>query len=115
VSHSGRCMVELPALVALILLACAAGSAQASPNNNNNNKKFRFPTTVPAPANNKVNPQQVRLGEMLFFDPRLSGSNWISCATCHNPTWDGRRSTDRDRQWHDCSEALHSIHRQYRF
>jgi len=36
VSHSGRCMVELPALVALILLACAAGSAQASPNNNNN-------------------------------------------------------------------------------
>jgi len=22
---------------------------------------------------------------MLFFDPRLSGSNWISCATCHNP------------------------------
>jgi hypothetical protein len=34
VSHSGRCMVELPALVALILLACAAGSAQASPHNN---------------------------------------------------------------------------------
>jgi len=57
-------MVELPALVALILLACAAGSAQASPNNNNK-KTFRFPT-VPAPANNKVNPQRVRLGEMLF-------------------------------------------------
>jgi len=58
-------MVELPALVVLILLACAAGSAQASPNNNNNKKTFRFPT-VPAPANNKVNPQRVRLGEMLF-------------------------------------------------
>jgi hypothetical protein len=52
VSHSGRCMVELPALVALILLACAAGSAQASPNNNNK-KTFRFPT-VPAPANNRM-------------------------------------------------------------
>ena len=25
------------------------------------------------------------LGHALFFDPRLSGSNWISCATCHNP------------------------------
>jgi cytochrome c peroxidase len=83
VNHSGRCMVELPALVALVLLACAPGSAQVSPNNNK--KTFRFPTTVPAPANNKVNPQRERRGEMLFFDPRLSGSNWISCATCHNP------------------------------
>ena len=27
----------------------------------------------------------MHLGKMLFFDPRLSGSNWISCATCHNP------------------------------
>ncbi|MFQ5481589.1 MAG: cytochrome-c peroxidase [Nitrospinaceae bacterium] len=25
------------------------------------------------------------LGRMLYFDPRLSGSNWISCATCHHP------------------------------
>jgi cytochrome c peroxidase len=28
------------------------------------------------------------LGRTLFFDPRLSGSNWISCATCHNPALD---------------------------
>jgi cytochrome c peroxidase len=29
---------------------------------------------------------------MLFFDPRLSGSGWISCATCHNPglSWEDR-------------------------
>ena len=27
----------------------------------------------------------VELGKLLFFDPRLSGSNQISCATCHNP------------------------------
>jgi cytochrome c peroxidase len=25
------------------------------------------------------------LGRTLFFDPRLSGSKFISCATCHNP------------------------------
>ena len=24
---------------------------------------------------------------VLFFDPRLSGSNFISCATCHNPAF----------------------------
>lgn len=27
----------------------------------------------------------VELGRLLFFDTRLSGSNQISCATCHNP------------------------------
>lgn len=26
-----------------------------------------------------------QLGRMLFFEPRLSGSNRIACATCHNP------------------------------
>lgn len=37
------------------------------------------------PANNQITPERVALGKALFFDPRLSGSNWISCATCHNP------------------------------
>lgn len=26
-----------------------------------------------------------QLGEKLFFDPRLSGNNTMSCASCHNP------------------------------
>lgn len=37
---------------------------------------------------------KVKLGQLLFFDPRLSGSNQISCSSCHNPDmgWgDGRR------------------------
>ena len=40
---------------------------------------------VPEPADNKLTSGKVELGKMLFFDPRLSGSNWISCGTCHNP------------------------------
>lgn len=44
------------------------------------------PEKVPAPANNPATPVRVELGRNLFFDPRLSGSNWISCANCHNPT-----------------------------
>lgn len=28
--------------------------------------------------------EQIELGKMLFFDPRLSASNLISCNTCHN-------------------------------
>ncbi|WP_295129254.1 cytochrome c peroxidase [uncultured Chitinophaga sp.] len=38
---------------------------------------------------------RVELGKMLFFDPRLSGSNQISCGTCHEPEmgWSNGRST----------------------
>lgn len=43
------------------------------------------PERAPAPADNKVTAARVALGKALFFDPRLSGSNWISCASCHNP------------------------------
>lgn len=48
-------------------------------------KDFQRPAQVPTPANNQLTPERVALGKKLFFDPRLSGSNWISCATCHNP------------------------------
>ena len=37
------------------------------------------------PTNNSWSSEKEELGKMLYFDPRLSGSNWISCATCHNP------------------------------
>jgi len=37
------------------------------------------------PADNAWSAQKEELGKMLYFDPRLSGSNWISCATCHHP------------------------------
>lgn len=30
-------------------------------------------------------PAQAKLGQLLFFDPVLSGNRNISCATCHNP------------------------------
>ncbi|WP_028786581.1 cytochrome-c peroxidase [Terrimonas ferruginea] len=44
----------------------------------------------------------IGLGKMLFFDPRLSGSNQISCASCHVPdlSWtDGRgKSVGHDQQ-----------------
>ncbi|MDH5257921.1 MAG: c-type cytochrome [Gammaproteobacteria bacterium] len=46
---------------------------------------FLRPSGIPQPANNLSTPERVKLGKMLFFDPRLSGSNWISCGTCHNP------------------------------
>ena len=44
-----------------------------------------LPRTVVAPKDNPTTPAKVELGKMLFFDPRLSGDNKISCATCHMP------------------------------
>ena len=46
---------------------------------------YRRPASIPYPKDNTHTPAREALGRMLFFDPRLSGSNWISCATCHNP------------------------------
>jgi cytochrome c peroxidase len=40
---------------------------------------------VPFPPGNDPNVARIELGRALFFDPRLSGSAMISCATCHNP------------------------------
>ncbi len=34
--------------------------------------------------NNPVTPEKVKLGKMLYYDPRLSKSGLISCNTCHN-------------------------------
>lgn len=35
------------------------------------------------------NPLKVRLGHLLFFDPRLSTTNEVSCASCHDLTLGG--------------------------
>lgn len=49
-------------------------------------KEFYEPLPkVKYPADNLWSKEKENLGRMLFFDPRLSGSNWISCMTCHNP------------------------------
>ena len=47
--------------------------------------KFARPKTVPFPADNPYAADKAELGRMLFFDPLLSKSGTISCATCHHP------------------------------
>lgn len=51
------------------------------------------PGRAPFPEGMEPTPDKMRLGLSLFFDPRLSGSQQISCARCHDPEhgWaDGR-------------------------
>jgi cytochrome c peroxidase len=77
------------ALVASLLLAAAAipGSAQGEGADTRAGllAQYRRPESIPFPAGNPFNADKAKLGQTLFFDPRLSGSNWISCATCHDP------------------------------
>jgi cytochrome c peroxidase len=51
-----------------------------------------LPALPPIPADNSLTPERVELGNMLFFEPRISSSGVISCATCHNPAlgWSDR-------------------------
>ena len=45
-----------------------------------------LPALLPDPSNVYAdNPQAAILGQKIFFDPRFSANNEISCATCHKP------------------------------
>ncbi|MBI4950148.1 MAG: cytochrome-c peroxidase [Deltaproteobacteria bacterium] len=46
-----------------------------------------LPYLPPIPSDNTMSPAKIELGKMLFFDPRLSSSEAVSCASCHNPSF----------------------------
>ncbi len=71
---------------------------------------------VPAPPDNPVTEAKTRLGELLFFDPRLSGDTTTSCATCHEPSlgWgDGNplsRGYPGTAHWRNSQTVLNSAY-----
>lgn len=71
---------------ALVLSGVMAGTAHAQADLRDKAKQnFQvIPSILPAVKNNAVTREKVELGQMLFFDPRLSGSQFISCNSCHN-------------------------------
>ena len=48
-------------------------------------QQWRLPDIAPSPSSNKLDEKKAELGKRLFFDPRLSGTGKMSCATCHDP------------------------------
>lgn len=54
-----------------------------------------LPAQVPEPADNPATPPKVALGRLLFFDPILSATRTVACATCHHPkfAWADSRVT----------------------
>lgn len=68
-------VIALILFSALLLMPVAAYSSEV------------LPSVPPIPEDNTMTEAKVLLGKMLFFEPRLSSSNVISCATCHNPSF----------------------------
>jgi cytochrome c peroxidase len=54
-----------------------------------------LPARAPEPRDNPATPSKVRLGRLLFFDPILSATKDVACATCHHPRfgWGDGRAT----------------------
>ena len=48
---------------------------------------YKRPTSIPFPEDNPFTEAKAKLGQVLYFDPRLSRSNMQSCASCHNPSF----------------------------
>ena len=71
---------RLASLATFVLAVCGAAATAANPAD-----PMLRPAAVPFPPDNEPNAARIELGRALFFDPRLSGSAMISCATCHNP------------------------------
>lgn len=56
--------------------------------------EFARPKTTPFPTDDPYSDAKAHLGDLLFWDPILSGNGTQSCASCHNPglSWtDGLR------------------------
>jgi cytochrome c peroxidase len=49
--------------------------------------EYKRPATIPFPKDNPFTAEKASLGKKLYFDPRLSGGNLLSCASCHSPAF----------------------------
>lgn len=74
----------------LLCLSFALISCEDDNDGNGNNQNVfeviaALPSNVISPANNQFTSAKSDLGRLLFFDPILSGTKNVSCATCHHP------------------------------
>lgn len=70
-------MLRLKSLVIPLAIAGAATAVSAA-------EWQSLPSKAPAPADNPTTADKVKLGKILFLDPRLSSTGTVSCNSCHN-------------------------------
>ncbi|GIN62786.1 cytochrome-c peroxidase [Robertmurraya siralis] len=99
-----RMKLLLTLLLALLLLAACNSSNEADGPADNDATGGEEPATtevdeeleaakakfeplgeIPVPEDNEMTEEKIALGQMLYFDERLSGNNKLSCASCHAP------------------------------
>jgi cytochrome c peroxidase len=84
-------MVRSSTVARLAALFCGviAGSvpAMAGTDAQPAREDFRRPLEIPFPGGSPYSLPMATLGKMLFFDPRLSGAQNMTCASCHNPSF----------------------------
>jgi cytochrome c peroxidase len=68
----------------LLTLGMSAAYAQDDLRKQANDLFKPIPQNVAELQGHAITPEQVALGKQLFFDPRLSSSQTISCNSCHN-------------------------------
>lgn len=77
----------------ILLIAVLMGSCSQNPKPKKSMKPVpndisvlaALPLKVPVPVDNPISKEKILLGRLLFFDPILSGSKDVACATCHHP------------------------------
>ncbi len=104
----------LPLVLVLISLAAACARQQPAPTANEKPlgavDRSRLEVFAPLPASvagkTAATPELIALGRMLYYEPRLSKSQTISCNSCHDlakygvdhqPTSDGHKGQKGDR------------------
>lgn len=90
------------AITATAIALCLGGAASAQDMSDYIIMFEPLPAMPPIPSGATMSVERIDLGRMLFFEPRISASGVISCATCHNPAlgWTDRipRATGHDGQ-----------------
>ncbi len=72
--------------------------------------QYEIDKLVDTNPDNRLSRQKIELGKMLYFDPRLSSSNLISCNTCHNLALGGddENPTAIGHRWSENPQHLNS-------
>ena len=74
-------------VVGASFLVSAAAQADPTKSREEWKKEYLRPAEIPFPEENPYTKAKADLGRTLFFEPRISGNNYISCTTFHNPSF----------------------------
>jgi cytochrome c peroxidase len=87
ISRTGLKILSAIVAVSSVLLFTVPLAAAGPDDELMNRAKTIFgplPASMPSP-DNPITPEKVKLGNILFFEPRISSDRTVSCAKCHPP------------------------------